>query len=254
MQNNNSFIYGKLCSLYYDIKEKYASSYEVDFYAAFIEPGQRVLEAMSGSGRLQIPLLQRGYMVDGVDSSASMLERCRQRCVLLKLTPRLYEQRLEELALEQKYNTVIIAMGSFQLIADRALALQALQKLRAHMFDGGNLLIDIFVPDVTAHNKRSTSDARIDDHQLIRFSTRYIFHEQEQRVDALCSYELLVDGVVQEREDELMHFVWYTDNELVQLLDQAGFDMVCIYEKEFRAAGVTRIVHAKARLVDSLDH
>lgn len=245
MKNNNPPIYGKLCSLYYDLKEKYASPQEVDFYTSFIKPGQRVLEGMSGSGRLQIPLLQRGCTVDGVDSSSSMLERCRQRCAPLKLTPLLYEQQLEEIALKHRYYTVIIAMGSFQLIADRAIALRALQKLRAHMHDGGNVLIDIFVPDTAT--ERSTDLARIDEHSAIRFSTRYVFHENKRHVDALCSYELLVDGIAQEREDELMHFTWYSDDELTQLLNRAGFEVVQMHEKSFRAAGVSRIVQATAR-------
>ena len=81
-----------------------------------------VLEAMSGSGRLLIPLLQRGYNVEGVDNSPIMLERCRERCAALSLNPRLYEQSLENLSLIQRYGVVTIAVGSFQLIVDPAAA------------------------------------------------------------------------------------------------------------------------------------
>ena len=74
---------------------------------------------------------------------------------------------------------MIIAVGSSQLIADRTIALQALQKLRTHMYDHGTLLIDIFVPEIIKHNQRSTGMVRLNNHQVIRFSTRYLFHEQK---------------------------------------------------------------------------
>lgn len=247
MKNNNSPLYGKLASLYYDTKEQYATQTEVDFYARFIQPGHRVLEAMSGSGRLQIPLLQAGYQADGVDNSPNMLERCRQRCTQLKLDPSLYEQSLEDLNLYDRYNVCIIAMGSFQLIADTMLALQALQKLRAHMHDEATLLLDIFVPNNTTESTRTTDVAFIDAHHAVSCSTRYFFHKNKKRVDALCSYKLIVDGRVQAQEDELMEFVWYDDHELRELLNQAGFDATCIHEQSFRSAGISRIVQATAR-------
>ena len=54
--------YGKLCALFYDATKKYAPESEILFYASFMKQDKdRILEAMSGSGRLQIPLLQRGF-------------------------------------------------------------------------------------------------------------------------------------------------------------------------------------------------
>lgn len=247
MNNNKPSIYGRLCSLYYDLQEKYAGVSEVDFYASFIKTGDRVLEAMVGSGRLLIPLLQQGYTLDGVDNSPSMLARCRERCKEFKLVSPLYEQSLEELALGSTYNVVIIAMGPFQLIADKALALQALQKIHAHMATGGVLLIDMFVPDVIDTDKRSAVTLRIDNNTELRFASRYFFYEKEQYVEALCTYELLKNGFMYAREEELMQFTWYTDNEFADLLNKAGFDLVQIHEKQFRAAGASRIVQARAR-------
>lgn len=240
-------LYGNLASLYYDIQEEYAPGDEVAFYARCIQPGQQVLEAMSGSGRLQLPLLQLDYQVTGVDNSPHMLERCRQRAAQLKLSPILHEQSLEQLDLGTKYHVCIIAMGSFQLIADRASALHALQNIRAHLHTGGALLLDIFTPHDTGDATPAVTVARINDHEYIRCTTRYFFYAAEHRVDALCSYEHVIDGQVHEREDELMQFRWYDGQELVQLLDQAGFDVVCVHEQSFRSAGLSQIVQAHAR-------
>lgn len=237
--------YGKLCGLFYDATKKYAPEKEVAFYASFSEQNQgRILEAMSGSGRLLIPLLQRGYLVDGVDNSHIMLDRCRERCAEQQLTPELYEQSLEQLNLPYKYTMVTIAVGSFQLIVERTAALQALKNLRAHMCAGGSLLIDFFVPDFT--EERSTRIERIDTHTAIRLTTRYVFYQEHKRADAFCFYELVVDGIVKEQEDELLEITWYEDQELKLLLQEAGFAVIKAYEVSLRAAGPSHIIHARA--------
>lgn len=242
----STIMYGKLCSLFYDATKTYAPQREVDFYASFIEQNKgRVLEAMSGSGRLQIPLMQCGYSVDGVDNSAIMLGRCRQRCAALNLSPELYEQSLENLVLPHKYVTVTIAVGSFQLIVDRQKALQALKNIHAHMRTDGNLLVDIFVPDMTGE-LRSVRIARLDEHTQIRLTTRHIFYEQEKRADVFCSYDLIVNGHSEQQENELIHLTWYADEEFTQLLNQAGFAVVKIHEETLRSTGPSRIVQAQA--------
>lgn len=238
-----STAYGKLCSLFYDATKQYAPALEVDFYTSFMDPGMAILEAMSGSGRLLIPLLQRGYNVEGVDNSPVMLERCRERCAALSLKPRLYEQSLENLSLSQLYGVVTIAVGSFQLIADRAAALQALRNIAAHMSEGGSLLIDLFVPDCT-NTEPIVRLARIDDNTVIRLSTRYVFYDEIQQADAFCSYKLVINGITREEEDELITVTWYTDDELRALLERAGFIVKDFYTESFRPSGPSRIVHA----------
>ncbi|HEV2600803.1 MAG TPA: class I SAM-dependent methyltransferase [Candidatus Babeliales bacterium] len=238
--------YGKLSALYYDVTQHYASEQEVDFYADFLDghPG-RVLEAMSGSGRLQLPLMQRGYVVDGVDASEHMLGRCRQRAVVLGLQPELHSQLLQDLSLTHRYAVAIIAFGSLQLIADRAVILQALKKIHAHMEPFGDVLIDCFIPDRASVVPRKRS-IRLDDHTIISLITRSVFDDQNQSVDSFRVYELTVDGVVQEREDELIQLVWYNDEQWRGLLRHAGFEIVNIHETPFYAAGPSQVIHAKA--------
>jgi cyclopropane fatty-acyl-phospholipid synthase-like methyltransferase len=239
--------YGNLCTLFYDATKGYAPERELNFYASFIEryPG-RVLEAMSGSGRLQIPLVLRGYTVDGVDTSDTMLASCRARCAELCLKPELYNQPLQELALPHRYATVTIAVGSFQLIYDRIQALEALKKIHAHMHPtGSNLLIDIFTPDFANGEKHSTRIARLDNQRVIRLQTREIFDEHARIADAFCNYELIVNGVLEQHEHELIQVTWYTDQELKELFNASGFTIVAIHDEQFRASGPSRIVQAQ---------
>ena len=246
MSKNNIHAYGELSSLFYDATEKYASEQEVNFFISFIEqhPG-KILEAMSGSGRLQIPLMQHGYVIDGVDHSYAMLERCRQRCARLGLKPDIYEQSLENLELPYKYNTIIIAVGSLQLITDQDLIFKSLKNLNSHMLPGGNLLIDSFVPD-TMIDEFSTVIARLDERRIIRLTKRHIFNVEKKMADSFCLYELIVDGIILQQENELIEVVWRSDNEWKDLLLKAGFEVIQIYDELLRKSEPSRVIHAKA--------
>lgn len=245
MNKDNIQAYGELSSLFYDATENYASEQEIKFFTSFIEqhPG-RVLEAMSGSGRLQIPLMQRGYIVDGVDISYAMLARCQQRCAKLGLEPELYEQSLENLALPYKYSTITIAVGSLQLITDSNLLLKALKNLNAHMLPGGNLLIDTFVPDITL-DEFCVSRVRLDEHRVLRLTKRHVFDVVKKLADSFCLYELIVDGIVQQQEDELIEVFWHSDTEWRELLLEAGFEVMRIHDEILRKSEPSRVIHAR---------
>ncbi len=248
MNSDQSTAYGKLCSIFYDATKAYAPKAEVDFYSRFIEenPG-RVLEAMSGSGRLQIPLIQRGYIVDGVDNSESMLARCHARFKELNISPEIYgiyKQNLEDLNLPHKYSTITIAVGSFQLICGPESALKVLKNLARHMGPNGNFLIDFFVPGFDDES-RSERVARIDNHTVIKLTTRYVYDFENKLADGFCNYELIVDGQVIERESELITVTWYREAELEDLFSRAGLKIVKIYDETFRASGPSRVLQAR---------
>ena len=238
--------YGNLCALFYDATKKFAPPAELKFYTAFMQPTGRVLEAMTGSGRLQIPLMQAGYVVDGVDCSLDMLNRCRERSAALGLAPNLYQQFLNELSLPHKYQTVVIAVGSFQLITNYQTALTALKKIGAHLEADGNLLFSIFDPQLNSE-PWSKRVVRLSSNTILNLTTRRELDHAKQIADAYCAYELVISGQVVQQENELISVVWYTEIQLRQLLDLAGFKIIKIYDYPLPKTDNSRIVHAKLK-------
>lgn len=128
--------YQKLGTEVYDITKPQAPSEALEFYRRHLESvNGPVLEAMSGSGRFLIPLLERGIDIDGADASPHMLQACRQHCQRKGLRPVLYQQLLPELALPRQYRFIFIPAGSFGLIVDRQAATDSLKRLYEHLFD-----------------------------------------------------------------------------------------------------------------------
>jgi hypothetical protein len=67
--------YGELCTEVYDHTKKIGDSLggDVEYYRDQLKHTKgRILEAMVGSGRVLIPLLESGLVIDGVDYSPEM--------------------------------------------------------------------------------------------------------------------------------------------------------------------------------------
>ena len=64
----------------YDAVPLYTNRSDIAFYVdEAVRSGGSVLEAGCGTGRVLIPTARAGVDITGIDSSAMMLERCRER-------------------------------------------------------------------------------------------------------------------------------------------------------------------------------
>lgn len=121
-----------------------------DPYEEFVrQVGGPGLELGCGDGDPLIELCRRGLDVEGVDSSADMVERARGRAAREGVAAVVHHQRMEELDLPRRYGAVFLAGPTFTLLADDAAALAALEGVRAHLVPGGQALVPLFVPEPT---------------------------------------------------------------------------------------------------------
>ncbi|HEV2662742.1 MAG TPA: class I SAM-dependent methyltransferase, partial [Ktedonobacteraceae bacterium] len=110
-----------LIAPFYDIEHAQFGE-DLDMYRNFAElNGGKILELACGSGRVLLPLVQDGYAVTGVDTSAAMLAIARARLQESGLSARatLVQQDISALNLGQKFRLAFIALGSFGHIATR---------------------------------------------------------------------------------------------------------------------------------------
>lgn len=231
--------YQNLCTEFYDLTKPEAGPKEVAFYRDLLKATQgQFLEAMCGSGRLLIPLLQAGLAIDGVDNSAHMLESCRQRCKDQQFHVKLYNQSLQNLSLSQKYDVIFIAIGSFQLIKDRAEALHILKTLHQNLLPGGKLIIETFVP--WDGIKEDQSDPMIserkvqssDGFEIINRSTVTLYFKDQLEI-CQTRYEKWGRGKLLLAEEEEYTVRWYYRYEMELFLEKAGFSSIEIKDESF---------------------
>ncbi|HEX5864173.1 MAG TPA: class I SAM-dependent methyltransferase [Casimicrobiaceae bacterium] len=220
--------YGTLGTLFYDADKPRAGEAEVAWYAARLPRGAGpVLEAMAGSGRLLVPLLDAGFDVHGVDSSEAMLASCEKRIAHRGRTAQLYRQDVTLLNLPARYAAAFIAAGSFQLLADPIAALDALLRIRAHLIEPGLLLLDLFVPAEADHPPGApivevrTVTSGEDVHIGLRSETSC--DVDLRRIEVRTRYERRDRSRITVREDETLALTWYTEDEAVTLLGDAGY-------------------------------
>jgi len=122
---------------------------DLTFYQARIKIPGTVLELGCGSGRLCRQLAATGADITGIDRSSSMLHRAG-----LRSKPNITYLRMDmtELALSQKFDTVIIAYHTLNLLVTEERITKCLTQIRSVLKEGGSLLLQVFVPDLTIMN------------------------------------------------------------------------------------------------------
>jgi SAM-dependent methyltransferase len=225
--------YGRLCTLFYDADKPRASDAEAAWYAQRLpHDAGPSLEVMSGSGRLLLPLLQLGRNVHGVDVSPAMHASCEARLEAAGLTTPLFRQDVVTLNLPFRYAAAFVAAGSFQLLVDPVAAQKALERIRAHLVAPGQLLMDLYVPAEAAHPPGAPvvhvqTVAPPDATSIARRSEIFVDVEG-RRIDIRSRYEQRERATIIAREDEALALTWYTEEEIVALLGDAGFSDVTV--------------------------
>jgi SAM-dependent methyltransferase len=234
--------YGPICTQFYDADKPRASDAELAWYDARLpRDAGPVLEAMCGSGRLLLPLLQRGFHVHGVDTSAAMLASCEARLAATKLTTLLFRQNLAELNVPFRYGAVYAAAGSFQLLADPVSAKAALLRIHAHLVPPGLLLLDLSIPDAALHPPAAplveVRAVKVADGARITLRSETLVDTYARQLDIEFRYEKRDASGRIAREDETMVLTWYDEAQIRALLEESGFTDVTIEPPAYAATG-----------------
>jgi SAM-dependent methyltransferase len=212
---------------------------EIAYFQQFVEAGQPALDVACGTGRLLLPYLRTGLDVDGCDVSPDMLALCREAAEREGLQANLYAQPMHELDIPRRYRTIFIC-GGFGLGATRAQDRQALVRLYEHLEPGGLLVLDTEVPYAdegqwlywlkgkrrtlpqpwpAAGDREVGSDGA--EYELLARLTE--LDPLEQRVGWQMRARMWRDGELVADEESGLSANLYFKQELVALLEQAGF-------------------------------
>lgn len=223
--------YNKLSSEVYDIDKYIGLSFgDVEFYSDRLASCEgNILELGIGTGRILIPLLEKGLKVDGFDVSEEMLKICRNNCKNRGLHPELFAGKMESFALDTKYEAIIVPTGTFLLLHKREDSLNALKNFYNHLFDGGKLILDIFLQtDLTIGNV-STRTWQSQDEGIITLESQIVEVDSvSQFTIAHNRYEKWNNGQLAQTELERFPLRWYGVEEFRTILEQIGFEDIVI--------------------------
>ncbi|BCG82845.1 MULTISPECIES: class I SAM-dependent DNA methyltransferase [unclassified Mesorhizobium] len=144
MQDKHIY-YDKFSSIYEEYTGMLGKVAEADDTATFLERlshGGSALELGIGSGRVAVPLSERGVKVEGMDNSDRMLKLLATRTDLIKA----WKANIANFSLEQRYDLVYCIYDTFMLLLKREEQIACLRSAAEAIDEGGVLVIEVRVP------------------------------------------------------------------------------------------------------------
>lgn len=186
------------------------------------------LELGCGSGRLLAPLLQHGFLIEGLDNSKDMLQLCRENTQAFE--PVLHQASIEKFSTGSLYNAITVPAFTLQLI-DPDQILAALTNIEQHLHPGGGLYLTIFIPwaEITGELQENEwfldQEITMADHKIARCHTRFHIKRIAQVLEREHRYEILDSkkNKVLEESRSTQKITWFWLREINLLLNQAGF-------------------------------
>jgi SAM-dependent methyltransferase len=210
---------------------------DVDFYVDRARAsGGPVLELGCGSGRVLIPTARAGVEVTGVDLSAAMLARLRQRLggerseVRRRVTLHQADACVFDAATRFPLVTIPFRPISHLLDVDRQLAL--FRNVKRHLTSNGRLIFDVFQPNpafLVRPGAEQLDLERAEAGRIIRRFSRAAPRLAEQVMQVTYRWEIVAPGGQVTEHGVGFPMRWYHRFELEHLLARSGLAVQALY-------------------------
>jgi SAM-dependent methyltransferase len=131
---------------------------DIDFFVKeTTKVSGEVLELMSGTGRVSIPLIEAGVKLTCVDVSAALNDIFLRKLQQKNLEAEVIQMDVCDLDLRKQFEMVIIPFSSFAHITAPDAQLEALSRIRQHLLPGGTFICTLGNPAL----RRETIDGQL---------------------------------------------------------------------------------------------
>jgi SAM-dependent methyltransferase len=200
---------------------------EVGLLAGFLtgHPGP-ALEMGCGSGRLMLPLLERGFDVEGLELSPDMLALARAEASRRGVDAVFHEGDMTCWTGPRRHASLLVPAFTLQLADDPAAALVHWHSL---LEPGGALYLTTFTPfaELEGHQPENEwyadHEATLPDGHIARLETRHSININARLLRREHRYSTDTDPPRSHHSAQTIR--WFDPGELEWLLDHAGFEI-----------------------------
>lgn len=212
-------------------------TFDIDFFLQETRkaPGE-VLELMSGTGRVSLPLVEAGVKLTCVDFSPALNEILEAKLRQKDLQANVYTMDIRQLALKTKFAMIIIPFHSFAHITSMEDQKQALTRIKQHLAPGGTFICTLGNPNVRQKavdgQYRLLRKYTIPETQgtLLLWVVETFSASDPQVVEAQQFYEQYdCTGVLTSKRLLELHFRLTGKDEFEALAQAAGFEVKALY-------------------------
>lgn len=213
------------------------ATFDIEFFVKeTAKASGEVLELMSGTGRVSIPLIEAGVKLTCVDLSAASNAILEGKLHQLGSEADVYQMDVCELQLPKKFDMIIIPFHSFAHITSPDAQRKALTRIHQHLAPGGTFICTLANPRL----RRQTVDGQLRlfrKYPLTDAQGALLLWIAENRntadnrvVEAMQFYEEYdAKGVLVSKRVLELHFRLASKDEFEELAKAVGFEIKAFY-------------------------
>ncbi len=134
--------------------------------------GGRALELGIGTGRVAIPLAERGVDVHGIDSSEAMVARLRAKERGAKIPVTIGD--FADVGIDGRFSLIFAVFTSFLGLTSQEEQVRCFRNVAEHLTEDGVFVIEAFVPDLTRFTRnQSVSATTVESNRVMLAITRH---------------------------------------------------------------------------------
>lgn len=198
-----------------------------DYYEKILRSmtdGERLLDMGCGTGSLTVRLAQRGFDVIGQDASSDMLTfaaaKSSEVCWIC--------QKMEETELGDRVDAVISTLDSVNHLPDKTAVESCFSKVAENLKSGGAFVFD--VNTVYKHREVLAENTFVYDIDGVYCVWQNTFCPEDNGVDIELDLFFEEEDGSYIRGGESFREIAFTEEELREMLDRAGFEVVNVWE------------------------
>jgi SAM-dependent methyltransferase len=148
--------YGEQIADVYDDWYKAPEAAMIDRLASLAGAGP-ALELGIGTGRVALPLSERGVLVSGIDASPKMVEKLRAKPGGEEIAVAFGD--FTEVEIEGEFSLVYVAFNTFFALLTQEAQLRCFCQVARKLSAGGSFAMDVFIPDLArfTHNQSTVA-------------------------------------------------------------------------------------------------
>lgn len=203
--------------------DEYAEDYDEDIYPlnekefilptikvlCELAPGPAILELAVGTGRIALPLAEKGFQVTGVDLSERMLQVLKSKKGGPQVETVLGD--MSQIDLHQEFDLVYLVFNGITYLLSQEEQIACFQNVSRHLKPGGIFVIETFLPKL----EKILPDGTVP----YALEKEYIgFDKYDQLHQLLTSYQFDLSGDKIQSQQTKHRYVWPSEMQLMAKL------------------------------------
>lgn len=207
----------------YDVRASGRTA-DIDFYVdQAVKIGGPVLDLCCGTGRISIPIAQRGISVTGLDMQPQLLAHARQKATAAQVEVEWVVGDATSFQLGRRFRLILVPYYSLQMFGREHQVNAFFASVRAHLQEDGVLIFDVRNPDLREIVSGRRSGGQFTDPntgELVTAEWIMSYDDALQVTDRTCYFSTPTRPSFATDRIELR---WFYPQELDLIVRSAGF-------------------------------